>query len=302
MLADRIQAGARCLRDCLGDGGSPAVEILGPVAEGRVVAAYTTEAGTYVGKFYRDSLGTHASEALQAIGQRLLRFRPPVVLAVPGVVSYEPEIRCLLQEYAPGVGFESCENPERRLDFQRLAGRALAELHSLPPLDEPAKTLRDHVAELVRPRPGRLVETFPEYGPAVRSALARMAAIESMWPTSTVAPIHRDFHLRQLRRDGDRMWVVDWDSAANGDPAFDVAYFIVYLQNHMTPESAAAAVSAFVAGYVEVGDPDVLNRLAAYKIFNYLRRACRRFRLQDADWKQEMRLMLGRMRSATVLG
>ena len=58
-------------------------------------------------------------------------------------------------------------------------------------------------------------------------------------------------------------------------------------------ETAQAGISAFCAGYGAGGG--IRERVPVYEQFNYLRRACRRFRLRDAGWEAEMTAMLARL-------
>jgi aminoglycoside phosphotransferase (APT) family kinase protein len=46
--------------------------------------------------------------------------------------------------------------------------------------------------------------------------------------------------------------LIDWDLLAWGDPAFDVAYFIVYLRTHLCPSRIGSAVAAFLTGYLSL--------------------------------------------------
>lgn len=301
MLAQRIMDGSRSLAAALNERRLPArITLLRPGLEGRAVAAYETPRGRFVGKFYEDESGWRSAELQRGVVRRLSAWPRRTVLAVPRVVGYAPNSGCLLQEYAPGIDVEALLSPVEGRHVLGLAGRALSELHALPRLDAPHKSLADHVRELIRPHPSELIPHFATYGGAIRCAMERMLENDATGDVSST-PLHRDFHVRQLRYDGRRVWLLDWDAASNGDPAFDVAYMAVYLDNHLPDRAAEEAVSAFTAGYLELGDPAVMDRIGIYRIFNFLRRACRRLRLRDAGWREEAERMLVRMRAATVL-
>ncbi|MBI2527471.1 MAG: aminoglycoside phosphotransferase family protein [Candidatus Rokubacteria bacterium] len=251
-----------------------------------------------IGKFYADGTGQRTYRVMREIASRLAAGAPTPPLAVPRPLAYDRARRLLLQERAPGVPFPMLV--ERGSDGRifRLAGAALACLHSLPLRLGRESWLPDHLRELVRPHPRSLVEAFPEYRGMVESVLAAIAARERGWRGRVRAtPLHRDFHLRQLIRDADRsdrVWLIDWDFYAKGDPAFDVGYFVAYLRSHLGSR-AEAAVNAFLGSYTARRPASaVLARLSTYEAFNYLRRACRRFRLRDTGWQVEMRAMLAR--------
>jgi len=164
-----------------------------------------------------------------------------------------------------------------------LAGRALAALHAVEPesigLTEETDMAR-HIEDLVKPHPLVLASSVPDAAPIVERALDFLR--ES--PGGPTAVLHRDFHSRQLIEEPDRVAVIDWDLLAAGDPAFDVAYMVTYLETHSIPFSAE-----FLDGY---GDQSVRDRIDRYRVFNLVRRACRRFRLRDEGWEAEMWRML----------
>ncbi len=170
-------------------------------------------------------------------------------------------------------------------------GRALAELHSLG-ADEGAvtATVTDDVASLVRPAPTDLARELPRHAKLIGQAVELLLSVEI---PSHVTRVHRDFHLRQVLIARDGVGVVDWDDAANGDPAFDVAYFLTYLETH---HHCLSLSDAFMLGYREAvstpQDDKFEFRLADYRIFNLLRRAARRSRVRDAGWEDELERML----------
>lgn len=250
-----------------------------------------------IGKFYADGTGQRTYQVMREISARLAGA-PRSPLAIPRPLAYDRSRRLLLQERVPGIPFTKLVGRDGDVRLCRLAGKALACLHGLPLRLGRETWLPDHLRELVRPHPRRLAETFPEYRGLVEAVLAEISERERSWRGRVaIAPLHRDFHLRQLFRDGqrsDRVWLIDWDCYAKGDPAFDVAYFAAYLRTHLG-RSAEPFVGAFLDGYF-AGRPakTLLWRLPTYEAFNYLRRACRRFRLRDAGWQTEMRAMLAR--------
>ncbi len=250
-----------------------------------------------IGKFYADDTGLHTYRVMRELSARLAG-PPRSPLAIPRPLAYDRSRRLLLQERVPGIPFTKLVGQDGDPSLCRLAGRVLACLHGLPLRLGRQTWLPDHLRELVRPHPRRLAEAFPEYRGLVEAVLAEISERERSWRGRVApAPLHRDFHLRQLFRDGersDRAWLIDWDCYAKGDPAFDVAYFVAYLRSHLG-RRAESFVETFLDGYA-TGRPGsaLLRRLPTYEAFNYLRRACRRFRLRDTGWKTEMRAMLAR--------
>ncbi len=175
----------------------------------------------------------------------------------------------------------------------RRCGAALAEVHAVDSGGIRPTTIDDHVAELIAPHPRRLGIECPEWAGVVDRALASIAEVDLKWRRSGSASlIHRDFHPRQIIDIGSRIGIVDWDLSTAGDPAFDVAYLLTFLESHRSDPNGVLA-HAFLSGYGQARlDDNFAIRLEAYRVFNLLRRACRRHRLRDASWQSERDRML----------
>lgn len=88
----------------------------------------------------------------------------------------------------------------------------------------------------------------------------RLELLERDMPDAVPArALHGDLHPGQFVDDGERVALVDWDRAASGDPAEDVANLLVHLEAFGAPEDRAVA---FRRGYEAVAswpDPDRLR-------------------------------------------
>ncbi len=269
--------------------GSPAtsvdaIAVVGP----RRVLRVRTDSGNVIAKCVQDaSLATIAS-LLQHLGDQMQQRGDIVELAVPQVVAYDEDEHVLLTSELIGV---EAKQPDARHMYR--CGVALRELHSIDArplhriLDQ--ATISDHVAELVSPHPLVLADQAPHWRAIIEAALSRLAKLQGVERSSV---LHRDFHLRQLLI-GERVGVVDWDLAALGDPMFDVAYMLSYLDSHNL-DSDGSLASQFLAGY----QPTVIDhdRIDTYRAFNLLRRACRRHRLRDNGWLEERDRMLTKLK------
>ncbi len=209
-------------------------------------------------------------------------------LRIPEPVAYVEECGVIVSAYAPGLPLAQDQSAVEN------AGRTLAEVHHLLRADVlPVRVAADHVCDIVRPEPQAVMDALPR----ARAPFARTLALLAAAPEPTASCVlHRDYHLRQLFADGDRTWVVDWDDAARGDPAFDVAYFATYIRTHLPEAEAALRVEEMRRGYASAAGEQALRemdaRLPLYECFNYMRRACRRYRVRDADWESECMRMV----------
>ncbi len=269
------------------------IELLVDVAGDRLVLRGRAGATTVIVKGFADAPALRSASTVAWL-DHALASAAHVVVARPLAVDHEHQVIV-----APDLGPSSLDllpgGPGA--DLLRLAGSAIAEIHSIVPKTSSGLvpvTAADHLAQLIDPGPARLAEHVPHRARVIAAAVEQVEGCDQRWRrVGRPSVIHRDLHLRQLVPSGDRMGIVDWDLAAVGDPVFDIAYLLTYLETHdADPDGSRAA--AFVAGYgaVEHGaavlaEPDLAQRLRGYRLFNLVRRASRRQRLGDAGWVDE---------------
>ncbi len=142
----------------------------------------------------------------------------------------------------------------------RQLGGALAALHASP-LPAGAAV---HDAEAERKVLARWLQLARVHG-----VLRRPIELPDVPPgAAPLVPVHRDLHDKQVLVDasGD-VGLIDFDLAAAGEAALDLANLLVHLelrvhQGRCSPELGAAAARAVLAGYAP--RPDVLRRLPFY--------------------------------------
>jgi aminoglycoside phosphotransferase (APT) family kinase protein len=260
----------------------------------RLVAEISLEgAAPVIAKCYADDTGARTQRVMAAVTAALAQ-REDAVLAAPAALGYDAERRCLVQSRACGTPFLELAGTGDFLPALRLAGRALADLHGLPLAQGEAKRLADHVAELMHPHPRELARRLPAEGARIDALLAALEAAELRLAVAVEPrPLHRDFHLRQLFLDGPRVWLIDWDLFARGDPALDVGNFLMYLETRLDAD-VQVCIEAFLDGYFSRAADDIYPRIALYKALNYLRRACKHGRLAQPGWAGKAGQMLER--------
>lgn len=234
----------------------------------RVVQLSTSEGRLLVGKASADGLGKHAAAVAAALGGRDL-----FPLAVPRPLGYLAGHRVLIQESVSGFRPSELDPAS----FMQI-GAAVARLHTSSVVLGPATSVADHLRDLVRPHPEVLARAFPALSGQIHGLLDGLLAM----PACGTAPIHRDLHPRQLLLSGSRVWLLDWDLAAQGDPALDVGNFCAYLRARWPEATAEVAVTAFRAGYAPLAGPGVLARVGWFEAFAFLRLACKQFRMQGS--------------------
>jgi hypothetical protein len=243
-----------------------------------------------IAKEFPTDTGAATYTAMKALEAAEAGRRDAAPLAVPRALFYEPRLRTLALEVAPGRPYRELVREEGFTAHLGLLGGALAALHALDVPSLPVATIDDHVAELMRPRPEELAAALPEHARLVANVLAGLRAGERAITYAPV-PVHRDFHLGQLFRDRDRVAVIDWDLVARGDAALDLGNFAVHLRTRV-PHAAPRGLDAFLAGYAARAGDGAFARLALYEALTYLRLACKRVRLKPVGWREDAVRML----------
>lgn len=243
-----------------------------------------------IAKCFPDASGAQVFATMRALSAAIAA-QACRTLVVPEALHYDSARSCLVQERVRGLPLSEALNEapgvEVRHALLRLVGKALAELHGLDARALGARTpkkLDDHVGELMRPHPLAVGLAIPGREERIRGLTERLVkAGASIEPAMPVAPLHRDFHFKQLFVDGTRIALIDWDLFGAGDPALDVANFLMHIELRCGPESESAQ-AAFLEAYLAARPEEILARVPVYRAFNHLRRVCKSFRLQADGW------------------
>ena len=86
--------------------------------------------------------------------------------------------------------------------------------------------------------------------PAYEAAKATADRIERRRGPADLRPCHNDLLGANFIRGGDRLWIVDWEYAGMGDPAFDLANFAV--NNGLDEAGDDALLDAYGGGDAEI--------------------------------------------------
>jgi thiamine kinase-like enzyme len=135
----------------------------------------------------------------------------------PEVVAAVPELGCLVTRFVEGAAIPI--EDLRRDDVLGPVVRSVRAIHEIPSLPStfPVFRIVEGYARLARERGVRV--------PDARSQAAAAAArIEAAFAASPVPPTacHNDLLNANLIREGDHVWIVDYEYAGVGDPFFDL--------------------------------------------------------------------------------
>ena len=120
-------------------------------------------------------------------------------------------------------------------------GTALRALHASPPIAGRFDAFRvvESYAEIAQ-------EHGIEPPPAFREARETSRRIEASLGERPLVPCHNDLLAANFVHGADRLWIVDWEYAGMGDPAFDLANFTV--NNGLDSEGERALLEAYGGG------------------------------------------------------
>lgn len=216
-----------------------------------------SEQQTVLGKlrFRKPDLQTPAlHDLLRANG---LDENNPQGVGVPANLGVYPAMNIWFQAMVPGKELSTFLGTGADIAPFRQAGRALAVFHSTPVTSPRSWSLQDEAAVLAKAL-DKAVMARPELKDRILSLRnLSMHAFESL-PDVRARLIHRDFYQDQLLMDGKRVWMLDLDLIAQGDPAIDVANFLAHIKEYALRRYGGVSAlnsieQAFMEGYALEG-------------------------------------------------
>jgi thiamine kinase-like enzyme len=190
--------------------------VITPIAEGRTNRNFRVEAdlGTF---FVRVSDKETQLLGIDRSTERLAATASANAGVGPEVVAFLPDLGCLVTKWVPGSSLE-----EGDLESEPTLADAVAvvrTIHAGPELPWTFSAFR--IEESYREIAEDRGVTVPTEYPAAHSMAER---IEDAFAGSPVKdrPCHNDLLAPNFIRDGDRLWLVDYEYAGMGDPFFDL--------------------------------------------------------------------------------
>jgi aminoglycoside phosphotransferase (APT) family kinase protein len=230
----------------------------------------------YLGKLQAKKRCDHRTpavhEALRAAG---LDGTGQTDVGVPRTAGVIAPLGLWLQEVVPGTCLGDVMGPDTDPAPFLRTGEALAELHRRGSKDARRWTMADEHAVLERAL-RRAADARPDLACALRDLSHRAAETLSAIGEAPVCAIHRDFYFDQVIVDEARIWIVDLDLYACGDPAIDVGNFVAHLdelglRHHTDPMAFDRHKAAFLNGYASASGPADSARAAVLKSISLAR-------------------------------
>lgn len=135
-----------------------------------------------------------------------------------------------LQRAVPGSGLETLLIPAAEPLLKRVA-EAAYKLHQTPAPLSRHHTVRDELG-ILRRQLDAVSAAQPQVGARLERILAACEVLAGSLPDIPPATLHRDFYPEQLLVDDERLYLLDLDLCARGDPALDIGNFAAHLREH----------------------------------------------------------------------
>lgn len=175
-------------------------------------------------KVYADDFG----EQMWALAQSMKEQDPANHTGLCLPRRYLPEERTLVFPWVDGVRLSDIVD-DRKPELLRRAAVLTAELHRTPPNGLPTLTTEAIVDETLD-RCIRLQSSWPTMGAALIPLMRLLEEAASVLDPARPALIHGDLAAGQFLWTGDRLVLLDLDTAGKSDPAYDVGHFLGQLE------------------------------------------------------------------------
>ena len=158
----------------------------------------------------------------------------------PTIVHVDESRRAVLSEFVEDRSFPALlTNPGTRGDAIELLARMLRTVHELPmPADAPRSDARAFLATTWDAVRGR--SALPAF---VGAIIERAIASEPPPPAPLPVVSHNDVNPSNLRFDGERLMLLDWDACGVQEPLYDLATIALFFR--MDDESCRRLLGAY---------------------------------------------------------
>ena len=247
-------------------------------------------------KTFRDSSG----KTIQTITEQLWQQSQddPRAFRVARPRAFDSERHTIWQDYLPGLRLaEYLRQDAWRLIDQISAG--LARLHASKPSDFddlrlPQLSVDEHCAEITK-KAAKMMWLIGPHRRRLEALISQLTRRAIYLDNAPHRIIHNDFHGGQLHICGVRLALFDFDELALGDPAQDLANFIIDLHQRLDlePDLALKLSSHFIHSYSNQSEQPVdIEHLCWYLRLLCLTRAYRLCWQQPPDLSAQVEHLL----------
>ncbi len=221
-------------------------------------------------KLYKRNSSTAMDGAKHQAALSVMLGRDDSPIAAPVVIAEIPETAAFVMADVAGTSLRDLVGSARENAMVN-AGAAIASLHGAPVGGLAPYGIMDEI-DLLAGWTAFIANTSTDAGTTFARALERVCGDLRRCAQPIRAPIHRDFHERQIICKGGSATLIDFDTLRLGDPAQDLGNFLAHLRfaDLKSGSKDGACAEAFLDGYrrtmrrgLETGLGNIANHMRA---------------------------------------
>lgn len=178
------------------------------------------------GKTFKDDQGKEIYQRMNILWN--MSSRDPENFMVAQPLSYNEEIKTVWQLGLQGDPLAEVIDQTNYRHLLRAVANGLASLHKSDLFSATKITAGDHLRE-IKKKIAKLIHAFPRFREPLQSIEQGLEQSMTQWAPVPDRIIHADFSVQQLLVCEEKIALFDFDEFAIGDPAQDIANFIVDL-------------------------------------------------------------------------
>jgi thiamine kinase-like enzyme len=155
----------------------------------------------------------------------------PDGIFIPEPVTEIPELNMYLQRKAPGKTATHLLAGQDGIVLAERIAQAAHKIHHSGVRRQRFHTIVDEL-DILRQRLHDTARQKPEWSNRLERLLAACLRLGVSIPAAPSCPIHRDFHPDRVLVDGERLYLLDFDLYAEGDPALDIGNFLGHMKEY----------------------------------------------------------------------
>ncbi len=245
-----------------------------------------------IGKVFKEGRGEPVYEDMESLWDAGLARRQGEAVSMPQALTFLPDLCLLVQEEVPGLAIKDALRMNPSPHYMRQVAQALIKLHGCGFVPRENFRMREHLSRC-HPKYPFLQLACPDLEDDIDHIVNRAIEIESHHSEEILTAIHGDFHMGQMHVDGERIFLIDFDALAHGDPAADLGNLLVFLKGKAKKmDGVPQLIDALLDEYFQHMDSSIGDRIPLYEAITHLRRACKRLRFQRPRWEKKVRRMV----------
>lgn len=196
-------------------------------------------------------------------------------ILVPEPVGVVPTLNMWLQRKVAGIPSIDLLSQDKGVRVAQQIAEALYKLHRHGPVPRRQHRVGDEL-RILETALNAVIQGHPRLRSRIQGVLEACRQQAAAIPPAAERPIHRDFYPDQVMVDGSRLFLLDLDLYAHGDPAVDVGNFVAHvheyaLRRHGDPDALNGPAGHFVARYLSLNDDASLAAIEAYTTLSLAR-------------------------------